>query len=69
MKKESKMKQTPREWARCNAKSIKITTPEEAKKLPGFLGKIVPVQLSMHGWYAHETGHGVSYYELPKQGE
>lgn len=63
------MKQTTREWAKSKAKSIKIMTVEEAKKLPGFLGKIVPVQLSMHGWYANETGHGVSYYELPKQGE
>jgi hypothetical protein len=63
------VKQTTREWAKSKAKSIKIMTVEESKELPGFLGKIVPVQLSMHGWYAHETGHGVSYYELPEQGE
>jgi len=63
------VKQTTREWAKSKAKSIKIMTVEESKELPGFLGKIVPLQLSMNGWYAHETGHGVSYYELPKQGE
>ena len=36
------MKQTPREFARCNAKKIKIMTVEESKYLPGFLGKIDP---------------------------
>ena len=63
------MKQTKREWARCNAKKIKIMTVEESKELPGFLGKIVPLQLSMYGWYAHETGQGITYYELPKREE
>lgn len=63
------MKQTTREWAKRNAKKIKIMTVKESKELPGFLGKIVPLQLSMHGWFAHETEHGVTYYELSKQGE
>jgi len=59
------MKQTKRDWAKQNAKEVKIMTTEESKNLPQFLGKIVPVQLSMNGWYAHETGSGIVYYELP----
>ena len=54
-----------RDWAKQNAKEIKIMTAEESKNLPQFLGKIGPVQLSMNGWYAHETGSGIVYYELP----
>lgn len=59
------MKQTKRDLAKQNAKEVKIMTAEESKNLPNFLGKIVPVQLSMNGWYAHETGNGIVYYELP----
>ena len=57
-------RQHTREWAKQNAKTIKVITVAEAKNLPQFLGKIVPVQLSMNGWYAHETGNGIVYYEL-----
>ena len=59
------MKQTKRDWARQNAKEVKIMTVEESKNLPNFLGLIVPVLLSMNGWYAHVTGSGIVYYELP----
>ena len=55
---------THREIIRAQAKEINVISIESARALPGFLGKIVPVQLSEYGWHAHNTANGIIYYEL-----
>jgi len=48
------------------AYEVTVLTIEEAKKLPGFLGRILPLQLQVNGYYACKDGLGVRYYELAK---
>lgn len=48
------------------AYEVTTLTIEEARKLPGFLGKIVPIQLQVNGYYACKDDLGVRYYELAK---
>lgn len=50
---------------KARASKIKIITIDDAKTLPGLLGKIVPVQLKENGWYAHNSNGTIIYYELP----
>lgn len=54
------------EFAKQNAYVKTDISVEESRKLPNLLGKIVPVQLQMYGWYAHNTDKGIHYYELRK---
>ena len=53
-----------RDIVKANAIEVRTISIESARALPGFLGKIVPVQLSEYGWYAHNTPNGIIYYEL-----
>ena len=49
---------------RARAYKIIALTMEEAKSLPNFLGKIVPMQLKINGYYACKDELGIRYYEL-----
>lgn len=49
---------------RAKAYKIIALTMEEAKSLPNFLGKIVPMQLKINGYYACKDELGIRYYEL-----
>lgn len=42
----------------------RLISIENAKKLPGFLGKIIPIQLELYGWYAYRNGEKNIFYEL-----
>jgi hypothetical protein len=58
------MKETKREWARKQAAKIVSISIEEARKLPSMLGRIVPLQLELHGWYACQHAGVTTFYEL-----
>ena len=49
---------------RAQAYKIISISIEEAKGLPNFLGKIVPMQLKINGYYACKDELGIRYYEL-----
>ena len=60
---------TVNELKRVHCKSIATThvtlTIEEARSLPNMLGRIVPVELQLNGWYARNDPitNNVTYYE------
>ena len=53
-----------RVWVKSNAEKIIVLSIMDAARLPGFLGKIVPIQLMEFGWYAAKSEDKITYYEL-----
>jgi hypothetical protein len=52
-----------REAVKAQADRVVGMTVEDARALPGMLGKIVPLQLELHGWYARTSDGVVTFYE------
>ncbi len=53
------MKQVKKfEQARAEADDVREVTLEEAKALPGMLGRIADVMLRQNGWYGYRTDDG-----------
>ena len=51
-----------RQQAREQADKVITLTVKEARRLGGMLGKIVPVQLTYHSWYACEIDGVKTFY-------
>ena len=52
-----------REWAKTNASEIIRISAIDATKLPGMLSRIVPVALTLDGWYARQHEGKITFYE------
>lgn len=52
-----------KETVKAKASRVVTLSVEDARSLPGMLGKIVPLQLELHGWYARQSAGVVTFYE------